>query len=241
MCVTVVLKRGYFDYMRDTLDCTDQKITVIQEVDVQTTVVKNTTFCSCQYLYANDSGVGFRTFMEIVCLIYTVLYILFFVREIVAVGIKNFLKLMIANPSRIFMLVTLLCVLLCLPMRLACQIVAEDYLVSLAITFLPTYILYLGRGIKRITVFCYIIQRVIKTDLITFIAIFILFLMGFSQAFYIIYDYGRYPNTDGIYVNPMQSVLNLLSMAAGDLERPYVNLKQLNYSILGRVITYDNS
>jgi len=234
MCVTVILKRGYFDYMRAT-GCTEQRVTIMQEVEVQTTVVKDTTFCQCQYLYANDSGVGFRTFMEILCLIYTVLYVLFFVREVVAVGFKNFLKLMAANPSRIFMLITLICVLLCLPMRLSCQIVAEDYFVTLAITFLPTYILYLGRGIKRITVFAYIIQRVIKTDLITFIAIYVLFLMGFSQAFYIIYDYGRYPNVDGIFISPMQSVLNLLSMAGGDLERPYVNLKLLNYSIIGRV------
>lgn len=100
----------------------------------------------------------------------------------VAVGPKNFVKLLWANPSRIFMLISLFCTILVLPMRLACQIIVEDYLVTLAIVFLPTYILYLGRGIKTITVFAHIIHRVIKTDMISFLAIYLIFLMGFSQG-----------------------------------------------------------
>ena len=61
LVITVVIKRLYFNYMREKQGCTYQQITVIQTVDVQLTAVNSTT-CGCAYLYANDPGVGVRDF-----------------------------------------------------------------------------------------------------------------------------------------------------------------------------------
>ncbi len=55
------------------------------------------------------------------------------------------------------------------------------------------------------------------------------------SAFYIIYEYGRYPNTDGIFITPIQSILQLFAVADGDFEGNYWNLKKSVYSVIGRV------
>lgn len=57
MVITLIVKRLYFNWMREKRGCTYQLITVIQTVDVQLTAVNSST-CRCAYFYADDPYVG---------------------------------------------------------------------------------------------------------------------------------------------------------------------------------------
>jgi hypothetical protein len=69
-------------------------------------------------------------------------------------------------------------------MRFTCNSTGEDYLVVISIVCLPTYILYVARGIILLTKFQFVTHKVFGNDLIVFLAIYMVFLVGFSQGKY---------------------------------------------------------
>ncbi len=65
--------------------------------------------------------------------------------------------------------------------------------------------------------------------------------MGFSQAFYLVFDFGRdtNPNLEDSFIlfnSPLQSIYNTAMMSIRDILAPYNNLLLAKNSGVGRVI-----
>ncbi len=56
-----------------------------------------------------------------------------------------FMQLLTFNPSKLFLIFSLITTLLIVPMRFACNTTGEDILIVLSIIFKSIFILYLGR------------------------------------------------------------------------------------------------
>jgi hypothetical protein len=77
---------------------------------------------------------------------------------------KLFVDSLKLNPSKFLLILSFLFSLLQIPFRLGCVPDAEDHLTILSILFKSSYVLYLGRGFKRITTFVYVIHQVAHTS-----------------------------------------------------------------------------
>ncbi|CAF0929774.1 unnamed protein product [Brachionus calyciflorus] len=221
----IIMKRLFFDYLSKEMNCT-------LETDNYTKLLDE---CKCAYLEPNDPNRFVRLIFEIFVLTYSVIYLIKICSELYIQSIKLYIETLLFNPSKVIFIFSLICYLLIIPMRFSCNYVGEDYLIIFSILFKCTYILYLGRGFRVITTFVYIIHRVIRTNFFRFIIIYMVFMMGFSQAFYILYGFGRPPVTM-MFTSPLKALFDLLNMSIHDLSDAYDNLLLTEYAVVGRIL-----
>ena len=113
---------------------------------------------------------------------YSIMYLIVAFMELFTQGFKLYLETLISNPTKFLFLLSLVCKILIIPMRFWCVSQGEDILTAISIMLMSTYILYLGRGFKAVTTLVFIIQQTIRHDLGKFLAIFSIFVIGFSQC-----------------------------------------------------------
>ena len=73
------------------------------------------------------------------------MYIAIFSTELLAQKLLVSLKILFTNPFKLAFIMSLICNLLIVPMRLTCNNYGEDVLVVLSIVIAPFYILHLAR------------------------------------------------------------------------------------------------
>lgn len=85
-------------------------------------------------------------------------------------------------PSRVMFLFSC-CILLSFPfLRLACADEVEDMLAVVVMLTTAPYFLFFCRGFKTVGPFVVMIYRMIMGDLLRFVCIYLVFVMGFSQG-----------------------------------------------------------
>lgn len=220
---TLIMKRIYFE-----------NLNISHCLAYETEFTKLEDACSCAFLYPKDDNRYVRTIFEIMVQLYAIAYILITAYEFYNQGVRLFMQTLIFNPSKNIFLLSLICTILMIPMRLTCENKGEDVLTVLAIIMQSTYVLYLGRGFRLITTFVYVIHKVIKTNIARFFMIFSIFIMGFSQAFFMVYNYGHEP-TEEVFTTPLQSMVDCLVMSVHDLLAVYNYLILQMYAVVGRV------
>lgn len=88
-------------------------------------------------------------------------------------------------PSRVMFLFSC-CLLLSFPvLRLTCADEVEDNLAVVVMLTTAPYFLFFCRGFKTVGPFVVMIYRMIMGDLLRFVAIYLVFVMGFSQGNFI--------------------------------------------------------
>jgi len=224
--IVLILKRLYFDYL--------EEIGCVAATDTERKIISE---CSCAYLYTNDPNARFRICLEIVQWLYSLCYLFLMSSELYVQGVRLYAQTLLLNPFKIFFIFSLLCTLLIVPMRYSCNDIAEDYLMVLSIIMKSMYILYLGRGFTRICTFVYIIHQVIKTQFFIFMCIWVIFAFGFSQGFYVSYDYGAAPVTE-VFQTPLISLMDVLVMLVNDLLAVYDNMIKSKYPVVGRILLF---
>jgi len=160
-------------------------------------------------------------------------------RELYIQRVTLYMASLALNPSKVLLILSFFMTLLRIPLRVACESVGEDYLIILSIICKCSYVLYLGRGFKRITTFVYIIHQVIKTQFFRFVLIFVIFAFAFSQAFYVGCEYGNpTPGYDWksqgerLFVSPFESLFLIILMLNNDLGNQYVYMHQTAYAVV---------
>ena len=123
-----------------------------------------------------------RFVLELILWLSSVAYLIMIGTELYIQKFKLFLKNLVFNPSKVFLILSLVCTLLIIPMRYSCETYGEDVLIVMSIVFKSTYILYLGRGFTFVTTFVFVIHKVISTNFVRVGIIFAIFLFGFSQC-----------------------------------------------------------
>ena len=118
----------------------------------------------------------------------------------------------------------------------------QTYLTVLIVLGTWPYFLFFCRGVKILGPFVLMICRVIVGDLVKFGFIYSLFVIGFSQAFYIIFhSHGtsnsqEKNNTKCNHMNPLESIsesiMNMVLMSLNDFDRLTCHFDRTSHSSL---------
>ncbi|XP_048506566.1 transient receptor potential cation channel subfamily V member 5 isoform X2 [Athalia rosae] len=163
----------------------------------------------CRLMQMTSATAKIRLSAEVLMEIGAILYIAAALREARFLGLNMFIENLMTAPSRVMFLFSC-CILLSFPiLRLACADEVEDMLAVVVMLTLAPYFLFFCRGFKTVGPFVVMIYRMIMGDLLRFVSIYLVFVMGFSQAYYIIFLSFDNPNTpegvDDSVSNPMPS------------------------------------
>ncbi|KAJ8961285.1 hypothetical protein NQ318_008970 [Aromia moschata] len=113
------------------------------------------------------------------------------------------------SPSRVMFLFSCILMLIIPWLRVACQDEIEDIVAVMVMLTTAPYFLFFCRGFKTVGPFVVMIYRMVLGDLIRFASIYLVFVMGFSQAYYIIFLSFDNPLTpddvDDSATNPMST------------------------------------
>lgn len=175
----------------------------------------------CRLMDLSTATAKIRLSAEILMEIAAVLYIAAALREARFLGLNMFIENLMTAPSRVMFLFSC-CILLSFPaLRLICVDEVEDMLAVVVMLTTAPYFLFFCRGFKTVGPFVVMIYRMIMGDLLRFVSIYLVFVMGFSQAYYIIFLTFDNPNTpDGVddsmsnpMPSPMESVMAMFLMS----------------------------
>ena len=128
-----------------------------------------------------------RVSAEVIIVIWSLIYIGIAVREATFLPVKIFLHCMSLCPSRVLFLFACILIQIMVVLRLTCQPEYEDIVATLVMFLVPLYFLFFCRGIKLTGPFVTMIYRMIATDLLRFALIYLIFVLGFSQSYFIIF------------------------------------------------------
>ncbi|XP_076672805.1 transient receptor potential cation channel subfamily V member nanchung isoform X2 [Andrena cerasifolii] len=163
----------------------------------------------CRLMELSTVETKIRLTAELLMEIAAILYIFAALREARFLGLNMFIENLMTAPSRVMFLFSC-CILLSFPfLRLTCADEVEDMLAVVVMLTTAPYFLFFCRGFKTVGPFVVMIYRMIMGDLLRFVSIYSVFVMGFSQAYYIIFLSFDNPNTpegvDDSISNPMPS------------------------------------
>ncbi|XP_014234075.1 transient receptor potential cation channel subfamily V member 5 [Trichogramma pretiosum] len=165
----------------------------------------------CRLMNMSEPIAKVRIIAEIATEIGAILYILAALREARFLGLSMFVENLMTAPSRVMFLISC-SILLSFPLlRFDCADELEDKLAVVVMLTTAPYFLFFCRGFKSVGPFVVMIYRMIMGDLLRFVSIYLVFVMGFSQAYYIIFLSFDNPVTpegvDDTKANPMPSAM----------------------------------
>ncbi|XP_046383635.1 uncharacterized protein LOC124154144 isoform X2 [Ischnura elegans] len=175
----------------------------------------------CRLLKVNSLKSQTRLVAEAVMELGAVFYILEALREAHFLGLSMFIENLMTAPSRVMFLFSCLMMLIMPSLRFFCLDEAEDIMSVIIMLTTAPYFLFFCRGFKTVGPFVVMIYRMVMGDLLRFVSIYLMFVMGFSQAYYIIFLSYDNPNTpEGIddsssnpMPSPMESVMAMFLMS----------------------------
>ena len=83
--------------------------------------------------------------MEIITVLYSVCFLITKINEMMIQKIVVYFETILQKLSKAFFIISLICVLLIVPMRLTCNTYGEDILCVLAIISMSIYFIYFAR------------------------------------------------------------------------------------------------
>ncbi|XP_063989987.1 transient receptor potential cation channel subfamily V member 5 isoform X2 [Diachasmimorpha longicaudata] len=159
----------------------------------------------CRLMQLDSSTAKIRLTAEIFMEFGAMLYILAALREARFLGLNMFIENLMTAPSRVMFLFSC-CILMSFPfLRLACADKVEDMLAVVVMLTTAPYFLFFCRGFKTVGPFVVMIYRMIMGDLLRFVTIYLVFVMGFSQ--------GVDDTTSNPMPSPMESIMAMFLMS----------------------------
>ncbi|CAH1390853.1 unnamed protein product [Nezara viridula] len=178
-------------------------------------------FGQCRLLQVTSYIEMTRLISEVLLDIGALLYILAALREARFLGWSMFVENLMTAPSRVMFLFSC-CLMLTMPfLRFTCNEEIEDMMAVIIMLTTAPYFLFFCRGFKTVGPFVVMIYRMIMGDLLRFATIYLVFVMGFAQAYYIIFLSFDNPLTpEGVddsvsnpIPNPMEAVMAMFFMS----------------------------
>lgn len=201
------------------------------------TPVTNTEMNHC-YLWQNETinDQIIRAF-ELATFVGALLYVLIFTREIQQLGLKTFIQTWSKVPGRVMFGISCILILLALPLRLICDARNEDRLITIAMFLTPMHFLFFCRGFKAVGPFVIMIYKMIISDLLCFVLIYLIFVAGFAQAFFIIFRSHRSSVGVNIYFsNFIDSFMTMFLMSINDFADVYNEFDNTDHPMLGKFL-----
>lgn len=123
-----------------------------------------------------------RTVLEMIIFVFTVGLIAQIFRDIYVQRPRVYLESLLINPFKIIFFLALVGNIVMIPLRLSCNTYGEDLVQAMVIVFLGTYILYFGRGFRKICIYVYNIHLILRHNMLRFIIVYIILALGLSQG-----------------------------------------------------------
>ena len=142
----------------------------------------------------------------------------FAVKEIYLESISGYWQNLLAIPSRMFYLIAVLLLLLCIPMRFTELYAVEEWFLVFAVPGLWSYMLFFLRNHSSTGPFITIIFRIFRTDLIRFAVIYAIVLFACALAFFYQFE-GR--NTPA-FLTELGTMMTLFQMSFGEFDSDVV-------------------
>ncbi|XP_071793459.1 transient receptor potential cation channel subfamily V member 5-like [Asterias amurensis] len=186
---------------------------------------------SCYLLYTDTPTDKARLVFEVLSLSGALFYLFFASKEVYHLGKWSFLRLMVYAPAKaIFILSCCFVVLACFGRIPPCNPYYEDIFVTFAILTACPYSLFFLRALKLVGPFIFMIYKMIHGDLLKFLAIYLIFLFGFSQAMHIVFlgYHGEFEILD--------SIVGMFVMSLGEFGDIYATFDETRYPTMGKFL-----
>ncbi|KAG6455589.1 hypothetical protein O3G_MSEX009288 [Manduca sexta] len=165
-------------------------------------------------------------------------------REAKFLGLKMFFENLSTVPSRVMFLFSCFLMLILPTLRLWCADEAEDHLAVIIMLTTAPYFLFFCRGFKTVGPFVVMIYRMVMGDLLRFVCIYLVFVMGFSQAYYVIFLSFDNPNTpEGVddtvsnpMPSPMESIMAMFLMSLTSFSDYYSAFDRTDHEIEAKLL-----
>ncbi|XP_050093034.1 transient receptor potential cation channel subfamily V member 5 [Anopheles aquasalis] len=179
-----------------------------------------------------------RFVAEVIILIGSFLYLLSALRELKFLGRKMFFENLMTAPSRVMFLFSC-CIMMVVPfLKVLCFTELEDHVaVAIMLTTAP-YFLFFCRGFKTVGPFVVMIYRMVMGDLLRFVVIYLVFVMGFSQAYYIVFLSYK-PEEDGDanpMPSPIESIVAMFLMSLTNFGDYYGALENTDHEMCAKIL-----
>ncbi|XP_039765821.1 transient receptor potential cation channel subfamily V member 5 isoform X2 [Pararge aegeria] len=165
-------------------------------------------------------------------------------REARFLGLKMFFENLSTVPSRVMFLFSCLLMVALPTLRLWCADEEEDHLAVIIMLTTAPYFLFFCRGFKTVGPFVVMIYRMVMGDLLRFVCIYLVFVMGFSQAYYIIFLSFDNPNTpEGVddsvsnpMPSPMESIMAMFLMSLTSFSDYFGAFERTDHEIAAKLL-----
>ena len=185
-----------------------------------------------------------RTIIRLICEIFVVIgsvvYIAIAVNEITYVPTNIYFQSLALCPSRCVFLTGCLSTVLMIPCRLACWPKAENNFAIYAATCIPLYFLFFCRGFKSTGPFVTMIYRMLAADLLRFGIIYTIFVMGFSQGFYIVFiSFSPEDEDEGNPMgDPIESIIVNFILSMGNFGDPWEQFELTDHKLGAQILCF---
>ncbi|XP_048481884.1 transient receptor potential cation channel subfamily V member 5 isoform X3 [Plutella xylostella] len=198
----------------------------------------------CRLMNFDSPQAKVRIFAELVLFLGALAYIGAALREARFLGLKMFIENLSTVPSRVMFLFSCLLMTALPTLRLWCAEEAEDHLAVIIMLTTAPYFLFFCRGFKTVGPFVVMIYRMVMGDLLRFVCIYLVFVMGFSQAYYVIFLSFDNPNTpEGVddsisnpMPSPMESIMAMFLMSLTSFSDYYTAFDRTDHEIEAKLL-----
>ncbi|KAJ6649472.1 Transient receptor potential cation channel subfamily V member 5, partial [Pseudolycoriella hygida] len=185
-----------------------------------------------------------RLVAEVILLCGALLYILAALRESKFLGYHMFIENLMTAPSRVMFLFSC-CLMMIVPfLRLTCLTELDDHVSVVIMLTTAPYFLFFCRGFKTVGPFVVMIYRMVMGDLLRFVSIYLVFVMGFAQSYFIIFLSFDNPATpegiDDSETNPvpsaMESIVAMFLMSLTNFGDYYGTMERTNHEMEAKIL-----
>ncbi|EYC11254.1 hypothetical protein Y032_0051g2101 [Ancylostoma ceylanicum] len=211
--------------------------------------------CHLQQYWRWDWPQGWlRLGCEVVVIILVIVQILMDVRDILRIGKAKWFSVMKAFPAKLLYKASFVIVLLEVPVRVSCHLhevflVMDNVLAAMAVILTTVHFLYYCRAIPFVGPFVLMVYTIIATDLTRFFLIYSIFLVGFSQSFYLIFTAceraskqieakGGVSDFENVIDTPLEALLRTFIMTIGEFMTIYKEMASCDamlMNIIGKI------
>ncbi|XP_050701806.1 transient receptor potential cation channel subfamily V member 5-like [Eriocheir sinensis] len=191
--------------------------------------------------YLSELQLYVRLGCEAVTLFGSLAYLVGAANEARFQGAQMFVENLSTVPSRVLFLLSCMMVLGMACFRALCMNEAEDVLAVLVMLSTGPYFLFFCRGFKTVGPFVTMIYTMLVGDLLRFVTIYFVFIMGFSQAYFIIFNsFHDTEDRSQCVSNPMpnapESVMKMFIMSLGNFGDSYSALDCTDHDVTGKIL-----
>lgn len=194
--------------------------------------IENEPINKCYLLQPYTRYDYIRLPLELLSVIGAGIYLVLAAKEVYHQGLKLFLITLRGAPAKAMFLTSCVLVLMMIPGRITCNYDYEDIIAIMAILCTAPYFLFFCRGFRITGPFVVMVYSMIKGDLLRFFVIYSVFVIGFSQAMYILFNgLCKY-----MFSNPIESVAGLFIVSLGTFAEFYNDLNVTRHPTIGKAI-----